>query len=244
MQRSPWKYILTISIALPLLIGCGEQSRQPHSQKDMHLEPLILPGDSHDRRRDNDEYQRIITSQRTTMSDMEQRIKDLEQALRAAGRGAYRMGPSLRHDRDQGDSSMLARLHALETEKSALAEQLDESRDQTRQLRERLASSEERGERLRIQVSMLRDADDQLEAVQQERREVLRELQRTQDLLAATEVERLRVERRFFDLMREVITMRSDDSQRLITLQSRLRGEAATLRPRDMEDTPRERARQ
>lgn len=227
--------VLIASAALLVLSACG-QEREPSAEREIHPEPLILPGDSHDRRRDNNEYQRIIASQRTTMSDMEQRIHSLEQALRAAGRGAYRMGPPIRHGQESGEDSMLARLHTLQTSQEELREQLDQAREDNQHLRERLASSEERSERLRTQVSMLRDSDDRLEAVQQELREARRELQRSKDILAATEVERLRVERRFFDLIREVITMRSDDGQRLVALQSRLRGEAATLRPRDLDE--------
>ena len=208
-----------------MLAACDARPEKP---KHASL-PLLLPEAA-------DQEMAEIERQQQAMLRLEEQISYLEQRLAAQGRGAYRQGSSLNRDTQQ--TTVLDRLHALEQHNEHLRESLNTYQHANQELHVRLRESEERSQRLRTQQELLRGADQNLLAAQQEREDLRLQLEKIREHLASAEVERLRSERRYFDLVREIITLRSDETQRLLTLQSRLRGEALVLRPADVPQNP------
>ncbi|TVR46997.1 MAG: hypothetical protein EA402_01885 [Planctomycetota bacterium] len=207
-----------------------------HEANERSKQAEAMAAEARENARRSLEATQIIERQRTTLNAMEGRLRELEQLLTRHGRGAYRDGPSLALT--SSDGTLLENLHQLEKMASELRKEQDALSSQNQDLRSRLIEVNTVNERLRDQLELLRQADQDLAAAQQERQLALREAEDLKERLSAAEIQRLRNERRYFDLMREVLTIKSDEPQRLLGLQSRLRGEATTLRPEDLNGGP------
>ena len=209
--------------------GCGRD--QGHSSK-----PPMNDHEMHQAEQQsvetNEKVNALINAQEKLLSHMENRLKKLEKLLSERGKGAYRSGPSI--GLTGSDDTLLQSLHEFEQTVSALRSEQRELVEQNKGLRQRLSEIDAINDRLRNQLTFLRDADGDAERLRQERIETLRLMTELKDHLTTAEVERLRSERRYYDLIREIITLKSDETSRFIALQSRLRGEITTLRPDDL----------
>ena len=171
----------------------------------------------------------LVKAQEKLLTHMEGRLKKLEKLLSQHGKGAYRSGPSI--GLTGSDNTLLQSLHEFEQTVHALRQQQGQLSEQNDGLRKRLGEIDAINDRLRNQLTFLRDADSDAERLRQERVETNRLMAELKEHLTTAEVERLRNERRYYDLIREIITLKSDEASRFLALQSRLRGEITTLRP-------------
>ena len=169
-------------------------------------------------------------------------VKAQEKLLNAHGRTPKktgeaavpaRQGCSLQralHRLNRSDDTLLQSLHEFEQTVHALRQQQGQLSEQNEDLRKRLGEIDAINERLRNQLTFLRDADSDAERLRQERVETNRLMAELRHLTTTAEVERLRGERRYYDLIREIITLKSDEASRFLALQSRL--------PRDHHPAP------
>lgn len=168
------------------------------------------------------------------LARLERRLRALESRLGGSGSGAYRSGSTLRLE-GSGEATLLDHLHRLETELATAEQRSANQREQLATLRQRLLATKTLGDNLEEQLAILERVEDKNQTQLQELAEFRRKTNALQSELAASELARLRLEKAYFDLVTEVVTMRIDETQRLRALQQHLRTRSPDHRPGDLD---------
>lgn len=159
------------------------------------------------------------------IADLDRKIGTLEQRLGSgspSGNGAYARGTTL-HVEGDGKESLLEKLRRLERELAA-ATATAAAKDATianiaKQRDAAMATSREVGER----ADYLTHTSESLIAAQQTLSERQERIDALGAQLAAAELQRLRSERRWYQLASEILRLSPDDARDLPGIQSRIR---------------------
>ena len=160
------------------------------------------------------------------MGELDRKIAALEGRLsstsKATGTGAYAQGTTLRVEGD-GRESVLERLRRLETELAGAQATITAKERQLAEVSRARDDALSHGREVGEQVDALSRSRNDLLAAQQ----TLAERQERIDVLnaqiATSELQRLRAERRWYALAREVLHLTPEDARDLPEMQSRIR---------------------
>lgn len=155
------------------------------------------------------------------LQDLERKIGALEKRL-GHGHGALTGGPTLVVD-GGGQESVLERLRRLERELASAKAAYAAKTDETDLLRDRLTIANTRGDGLAAQADSLSRVRDDLITAQQELAERKAVITTVEEQLAATELQRLRIEQRYFTVAAGLLRLPPGQSQELIDLQMQVR---------------------
>jgi chromosome segregation ATPase len=155
------------------------------------------------------------------LSELEQKISALEKRL-GHGHGALKAGPTLLVD-GGGQESVLERLRRLEKELAGAKANYVAKTSETDLLRDRLTIANTRSDGLAAQSDSLSRVRDDLVTAQQELAERKAIIVKLDEQLAATELQRLRVEQRYYTVAAGLLRLPAGQSQELIDLQTQVR---------------------
>lgn len=155
------------------------------------------------------------------LAELERKISQMEKRL-GHGHGALKGGPTLLVD-GGGQESVLERLRRLERELAAAKAAYAAKTDETDLLRDRLTIANTRGDGLAAQADSLSRVRDDLITAQQELAERKAIITTLEEQLAAAELQRLRVEQRYYTIAAGVLRLPPAQSQELIDLQTAVR---------------------
>jgi chromosome segregation ATPase len=204
-----WSHPLFALLAAAALagVGCSLESREHRSRT---MSPTTAPAASPD--------QAAIAAH---LAELELKINQMEKRL-GHGHGALKGGPTLKVD-GGGQESVLERLRRLERELAAAKAAYAAKNDETDLLRDRLTIANTRGDGLAAQTDSLTRVRDDLITAQQELAERKAIISTLEEQLAATELQRLRVEQRYYTIAAGVLRLPAAQSQELLDLQSAVR---------------------
>ena len=155
------------------------------------------------------------------LMELERKISTLEKRL-GHGHGALKDGPTLLVD-GGGQESVLERLRRLEMELAKAKAAYSAKTSETDLLRDRLTIANTRGDGLAAQSDSLSRVRDDLVTAQQELAERKATIATLDEQLAATELQRLRIEQRYFTVAAGLLRLPTGQSQELIDLQTQVR---------------------
>ncbi len=153
--------------------------------------------------------------------ELERKITTLEKRL-GHGHGALSGGPTLVVD-GGGQESVLERLRRQERELAAARAAYAAKTAETDLLRDRLTIANTRGDGLSAQADSLSRVRDDLITAQQELGERKAVIAIVEEQLAATELQRLRIEQRYYTVAAGLLRLPPGQSQELIDLQTQVR---------------------
>lgn len=153
--------------------------------------------------------------------ELERKISTLEKRL-GHGHGALTGGPTLVVD-GGGQESVLERLRRLERELASAKAAYAAKTDETDLLRDRLSIANTRGDGLAAQTDSLSRVRDDLITAQQELAQRKAVITTMEEQLAATELQRLRIEQRYYTVAAGLLRLPPGQSQELIDLQTHVR---------------------
>ena len=155
------------------------------------------------------------------LSELERKITTLEKRL-GHGHGALKEGSTLVVD-GGGQESVLERLRRLERELAGAKANYVAKTTETDLLRDRLSIANTRSDGLAAQSDSLSRVRDDLVTAQQELAERKTIIFKLDEQLAATELQRLRVEQRYYTVAAGLLRLPAGQSQELIDLQTQVR---------------------
>jgi chromosome segregation ATPase len=155
------------------------------------------------------------------LAQLEQKIAAMEKRL-GHGHGALKGGPNLLVD-GGGQESVLERLRRLERELAQAKAAYAAKSDETDLLRDRLTIANTRGDGLAAQTDSLSRVRDDLITAQQELAERKAVITTLEEQLASAELQRLRIEQRYYTIAASVLRIPAGQSQELIDLQAQVR---------------------
>ena len=155
------------------------------------------------------------------LMELERKISTLEKRL-GHGHGALKDGPTLLVD-GGGQESVLERLRRLEMELAKAKAAYSAKTSETDLLRDRLTIANTRGDGLAAQSDSLSRVRDDLVTAQQELAERKATIATLDEQLAATELQRLRIEQRYYTVAAGLLRLPTGQSQELIDLQTQVR---------------------
>lgn len=155
------------------------------------------------------------------LMELERKISTLEKRL-GHGHGALKDGPTLLVD-GGGQESVLERLRRLEMELAKAKAAYSAKTSETDLLRDRLTIANTRGDGLAAQSDSLSRVRDDLVTAQQELAERKATIATLDEQLAATELQRLRIEQLYFTVAAGLLRLPTGQSQELIDLQTQVR---------------------
>ena len=176
----------------------------------------------------------------TMIAELDHKIAALEKKISAPlqaplGTGAYSRGTTLRVSGDGSGESLLEKLRRLETELASASANVATKNQQIANLNQQrdqaVSSSRDASER----ADYLAHSSESLVAAQQTLTERQEQITSLNAQLAAGELQRLRAERRWYQLASEILRLSPEDARDLPGVQSRIR--QATRDVRD-ESTP------
>lgn len=153
--------------------------------------------------------------------ELERKIATLEKRL-GHGHGALSGGPTLVVD-GGGQESVLERLRRLERELASAKAAHAAKNNETDLLRDRLTIANTRGDGLAAQTDSLSRVRDDLVTAQQELAERKAVITTMEEQLAGTELQRLRIEQRYYTVAAGLLRLPPGQSQELIDLQTQVR---------------------
>ena len=171
------------------------------------------------------------------IEDLDHKIATLEKKISAppqapVGTGAYARGTTLRVSGDGSGESLLEKLRRLETELASASANVTTKNQQIANLNHQrdqaVATSREASER----ADYLAHSSESLVAAQQTLTERQEQISTLNAQLATGELQRLRAERRWYQLASEILRLSPDDARDLPGVQSRIR--QATREVRDL----------
>jgi chromosome segregation ATPase len=155
------------------------------------------------------------------LAQLEQKIAAMEKRL-GHGHGALKDGPNLLVD-GGGQESVLERLRRLERELAQAKAAFAAKSDEADLLRDRLTIANTRGDGLAAQTDSLSRVRDDLITAQQELAERKAAITTLEEQVASVELQRLRIEQRYFTIAASVLRIPPGQSQELIDLQAQVR---------------------
>ena len=155
------------------------------------------------------------------LASLEQKIATMEKRL-GHGHGALKGGSNLLVD-GGGQESVLERLRRLERELAQAKAAYAAKTDETDLLRDRLTIANTRGDGLAAQTDSLSRVRDDLITAQQELAERKAAIITLEEQLASVELQRLRIEQRYYTVAASVLRIPPGQSQELIDLQAQVR---------------------
>lgn len=155
------------------------------------------------------------------LSELERKISTLENRL-GHGHGALKEGSTLLVD-GGGQESVLERLRRLEKELAGAKATYVAKTSETDLLRDRLTIANTRSDGLAAQSDSLSRVRDDLVTAQQELAERKAIIVKLDEQIAATELQRLRVEQRYYTVAAGLLRLPAGQSQELIDLQTQVR---------------------
>ena len=155
------------------------------------------------------------------LMELEKKISTLEKRL-GHGHGALKDGPTLLVD-GGGQESVLERLRRLEMELAKAKAAYSAKTSETDLLRDRLTIANTRSDGLAAQSDSLSRVRDDLITAQQELAERKATIATLDEQLAATELQRLRIEQRYYTVAAGLLRLPTGQSQELIDLQTQVR---------------------
>ena len=155
------------------------------------------------------------------LAQLEQKIAAMEKRL-GHGHGALKGGSNLLVD-GGGQESVLERLRRLERELAQSRAAYGAKSDETDLLRDRLSIANTRGDGLAAQADSLSRVRDDLITAQQELAERKAVIITLEEQLAAAELQRLRIEQRYYTIAASVLKVPAGQSQELVELQAQVR---------------------
>ncbi len=172
------------------------------------------------------------------MQDMQEELGALQADLRARlvamqggkGRGAYADGPRS----ITGTETVLERLHRTKLTLSQAQNALDQKTRTIISMRREREDQQEQIVNLSSKAERLARAEDRRITALQERQAALRIQEQLRQSLVECHLARLESEKRFFELITEVIRLDPSQTQEFFQLQARLREEARLHKPADL----------
>lgn len=155
------------------------------------------------------------------LADLEYKIAMMEKRL-GHGSGALKGGPTLLVD-GGGQETVLERLRRLEREIAQAKAAYAAKSDETDLLRDRLTIANTRGDGLAAQTDSLSRVRDDLVTAQQELAERKAVIAAMDEQLAGAELQRLRIEQRYYTIAASILRLPPGQSQELIDLQAQVR---------------------
>jgi predicted exporter len=155
------------------------------------------------------------------LAELERKIVEMEKRL-GHGRGALKGGPTL-VVAGNGQETVLERLRRLERELAQSKAAYAVKSDETDLLRDRLTIANTRGDGLAAQADSLSRVRDDLITAQQELAERKALITTLDEQLASVELQRLRIEQRYYTIAASVLRLPPGQSQELIDLQAQVR---------------------
>lgn len=155
------------------------------------------------------------------LASLEQKIAAMEKRL-GHGHGALKGGPNLLVD-GGGQESVLERLRRLERELAQAKAAYAAKTDETDLLRDRLTIANTRGDGLAAQADSLSRVRDDLITAHQELAERKAAITTLDEQLASVELQRLRIEQRYYTMAASLLRVPAGQSQELIDLQTQVR---------------------
>ncbi len=155
------------------------------------------------------------------LAELERKIVEMEKRL-GHGRGALKGGPTLVVS-GNGQETVLERLRRLERELAQAKAAYAVKSDETDLLRDRLTIANTRGDGLAAQADSLSRVRDDLITAQQELAERKALITTLDEQLASVELQRLRIEQRYYTVAASVLRLPPGQSQELIDLQAQVR---------------------
>ena len=161
---------LTCAVGLLMLgVGCGRNppapNHQAHTQSGQSVsDAMEVTAKKHAEKKE--QVDELLEAQEKLLAHMEGRLHKLEKLLSSQGKGAYRGGPSLTLT-GSGDT-LLQSLHEFEQTVIQLRAEQSQLGEQNTALRQRLNEINTINERLRDQLTLLREADEEAETLRQE----------------------------------------------------------------------------
>jgi len=173
------------------------------------------------------------------IAELDQKIATLEKKISAppqapVGSGAYARGTTLRVTGDGNGESLLEKLRRLETELASASASVAAKNQTIANLNQQrdvaVANNREASER----ADYLAHSSESLVAAQQTLAERQEQISALNTQLATGELQRLRAERRWYQLASEILRLSPDDARDLPGVQSRIR--QATREVREIRD--------
>ncbi len=193
---------------LLLLSACGGRRDPESSQAEAAL-------DRHQRR----------------VQELEQRISRLADRIgRGEARGAYRGGSGLSIDGVSSDS-LLDELQALRDELVEAREQMDDKLTQLTEARQRIAAAREQQAENERRITILQNNARRLAIAQDELWDRKRQQAELVVQLRTSEMQRLQIERALYDFTSELLLIRPMETDRIRSLQDRMRDAMTDLMP-------------
>jgi len=155
------------------------------------------------------------------LAELERKITTLEKRL-GHGQGALKAGPNLLVD-GGGQESVLERLRRQERELAAAKAAYAAKSDEADLLRNRLTIANSRGDGLAAQTDSLTRVRDDLVTAQQELAERKAVILTLEEQVASSELQRLRIEQRYYIVAAGLLRLPPGQSQELIDLQTQVR---------------------
>lgn len=188
------------------MVGCTPEPRNEPTAT-TQTEPILLSPD-----------QVAVISH---LAQLEYKIAMMEKRL-GHGSGALRGGPTLLVD-GGGQETVLERLRRLERELAQAKAAFGVKSDEADLLRDRLALANTRGDGLAAQTDSLSRVRDDLITAQQELAERKAVIATLDEQLAGAELQRLRIEQRYYIVAASILRLPPGQSQELIDLQTQVR---------------------
>ena len=205
---NPFHAVLALITGAALgMAGCAPEPRATTTTPTPQGEPLVLSPD-----------QIAIIGHLTFL---EHKIAAMEKRL-GHGHGALRGGPTLLVD-GGGQETVLERLRRLERELAQAKASYAAKSSETDLLRDRLTIANTRSDGLAAQTDSLSRVRDDLISAHQELAERKALISTLEEQLASAELQRLRIEQRYYTIAASVLRLPAGQSQELIDLQSQVR---------------------
>ena len=177
------------------------------------------------------------------VQELEERIARLGERIgRGEARGAYRGGGGLHIDGVPSDS-LLDELHALRAELAQAREEMDEKLADLAAARRRIADAREQMAENERRMTILQDNTRQLAMAQDELWDRKRQQAELTAQLRTSEMQRLQIERALYDFSAELLLIRPMETDRIRSLQARMRDTMSEIVPLEDDEQAARRSR-
>lgn len=165
------------------------------------------------------------------VAELETMVTDLRKRIAGQGRGAYAHGTHQIAAYGGSQETILDRLSNAESKLASIRKDLAGKREDIKRLRQEQSANEVLIDSLRADAFELDRQHDQLTAVRQTLAEERRSSTDNAGLLIASELQRIEMETRYFNLVNDLLRLEPDAIQDLLRIQKRLEQDTESLLP-------------
>ncbi len=170
------------------------------------------------------------------VSVLEKEVERLRAQLAGSGRGAYARGPRMITGQ-AGDETLLDRLYNAENGLKQAQNEIDAKNKSISILQQKTIANDTLIHSLELKAELYEKNRDKIATLQDNRKMNLLEMQDLRVNLVESELEFLKLQRRYFDFAREILELEPGDAQTFLELQDKIKLMTLELKPKKMNDS-------